>query len=170
SAVAIATLAIGIGAGATVFTFVRAVLLRPLPYDRPVDLVRVYETNPLRNWTKNIAAPANWADWRARNAVFTDIAAYEQFTESGSGSSDVFLTGPAEPQALKSIGVSGNFFAVLGAHPLLGRIFTEDEMYEGRARVAMLSYGLWQSAFAGDPAIVGRTIALSGRAFEVVGV
>src|SRR5262245_11301999 len=67
SLVAVATLAIGIGAGTAVYSFVRAVLLRPLPFHNPSALVRVFETNPLRNWTRNIAAPANWADWRARN-------------------------------------------------------------------------------------------------------
>src|SRR5215212_10261836 len=170
SIVAIATLAIGIGAGTTVFTVAGAVLLRPLPYQAPGELVRIYETNPLRRWTRNIAAPANYADWRARNKSFTDIAAYEQFTFNGSGASDVFLTGFGEPQGVKSLGVSGNLFQVLGASPLLGRTFVEEEQWEGRSRVAILSYGLWQSAFGGDPAIVGRTITLSGRGYNVVGV
>ena len=170
SLVAVATLAVGIGAGTAVFSFVRAVLLRPLPYARPEELVRVFETNPLRNWTRNIAAPANWADWRARNQVFIDIAAYEQFRQVGSGANEVFLTGFGEPQGLKSISVTGNFFSVLGAAPLLGRAFTDDETYEGKARVVILSDGLWQSAFGGDPAILGRTITLSGRGYDVVGV
>jgi predicted permease len=170
SLIAVATLAVGIGAGTAVFSFVRAVLLRPLPYARPEELVRVFETNPLRNWTRNIAAPANWADWRARNQVFTDIAAYEQFRQVGSGANEVFLTGFGEPQGLKSISVTGNFFSVLGAAPMLGRAFTDDETYEGKARVVILSYGLWQSAFGGDPAILGRTITLSGRGYDVVGV
>jgi len=170
SLVAIATLAVGIGAGTAVFTFVRAVLLRPLPYDRPDELVRIFETNPLRNWTRNIVAPANWADWRARNQVFSDIAAYEQFRQVGSGANEVFLTGFGEPQGLKSLGVTGNFFSVLGASPLLGRTFSDDETYEGKARVVVLSYGLWQSAFGGDPATLGRTITLSGRTYDIVGI
>jgi putative ABC transport system permease protein len=170
SLVAIATLAIGIGAGTAVFTFVRAVLLRPLPYGQPHELVRIFETNPLRNWTRNIAAPANWADWKARNQVFTDIAAYEQFSNFGSGASEMFLTGMGEPQGLKTLGVTGNFFTVLGAPPLMGRTFTDDETYEGKARVVILSYGLWQTAFGGDPGVVGRTVTLSGRTYDVVGV
>lgn len=170
SVVAIATLAIGIGAGTAVFSFVHAVLLRPLPYSEPARLVRIYETNPLRNWTKNTASPANWADWRTRNAVFTDIAAFEQFDPVGSGASDLFLTGFGEPQGVKSIGVSGNLFTILGTPPLMGRVFTDAETYEGTARVVVLSYGLWQSAFGGDPAIVGKTITLSGRSHDVVGV
>src|SRR6185295_14872397 len=143
---------------------------RPLPYANPARLVRVFETNPLRNWTRNIASPANYADWKAQNTVFTDIAAYEQFNFNGSGASEIFLTGQGEPQGLKSLGVTGNLFKVLGAPPLLGRIFTDEETFEGRARVAILSYGLWQSAFAGDPGIIGRSITLSGRTYDVVGV
>ena len=145
-------------------------LIRPLPYQAPDQLVRIFETNPLRRWTRNIAAPANYWDWRTQNKSFADIAAYEQFNSTGSGASDVFLTGFGEPQGLKALGVSGNLFQVLGAAPLLGRMFVEEEQWEGRSRVAILSFGLWQSAFGGDPAIVGRTITLSGRGFDVVGV
>jgi len=124
SLVAIATLAIGIGAGTAVFSVAGAVLLRPLPYRAPDELVRIFETNPLRRWTRNIAAPANYADWRTRNKSFTGIGAYEQFNTNGSGAGDLFLTGFGEPQALKGLGVSGNLFDVLGANPLLGRTFT----------------------------------------------
>jgi putative ABC transport system permease protein len=170
SLIAIATLAIGIGAGTTVFSFVGAVLLRPLPYKNPSELVRVFETNPLKNWTKNIASPANYADWKAQNKAFTDIAAYEQFNSVGSGASEQFLTGYGEPQGLKSLGVTGNLFTVLGASPLMGRGFRDEETFEGKGRVAILTYGLWQSAFGADPGIVGRTITLSGRACDVVGV
>src|SRR4051812_32136617 len=141
SLVAIATLAIGIGAGTAVFSIASAVLLRPLPYAQPARLVRVFETNPLKNWTRNIASPANYADWNRQNTVFTGMAAYEQFNTMGSGASEVFLTGRGEPQALKALGVTGNLFTVLGATPLAGRTFTDDETFEGRGRVAMLSYG-----------------------------
>lgn len=170
SLVAIATLAIGIGAGTAVFTFVRAVLLRPLPYANPHELVGLYETNPLKSWTKNIVAPANYADWRRMNQAFTDIAAYEQFNSVGSGAGDAFLTGFGEPQGLKALGVSGNLFSVLGTGPLIGRAFTDDETFEGKGRVAILGYGLWQSAFGGDRGIVGRSITLNGRNYDVVGV
>ena len=98
------------------------------------------------------------------------MAAYEQFSREGSGASDVFLTGNGDPQPLKSLSVTGNLFGVLGVGPFLGRVFTDEETFEGKGQVVILSYGLWQSAFAGDPAIVGRTIVLSGIAYEVVGV
>jgi hypothetical protein len=110
ASVAIATLAIGIGAGTTVYSLAGAVLLRPLPYADPSRLVRVFETNPLRNWTRNIASPANYADWKAQSTSFTDSAAYEQFNSEGSGATDVFPHGFGEPQALKSLGVTGNLF------------------------------------------------------------
>ena len=168
--VAVATLAVGIGAGTAVFSVARAVLLKPLPYRDPSRLVRVFETNPLRNWSRNIASPANFADWKSRNTVFTDVAAYEQFTFNGSGASEMFLTGQGEPLGLKSLGVTGNLFSVLGTPPLLGRTFTDDETFEGKARVAVLSYALWQSAFGGDPGVIGRAITLSGRTHDVVGV
>jgi putative ABC transport system permease protein len=170
SLVAIATLAVGIGAGTAVFSVASAVLLRPLPYKDPSRLVRVFETNPLKNWARNIASPANYADWKSRNTVFTDIAAYEQFNSNGSGASEMFLTGQGEPQGLKSLGVTGNFFSVLGTPPIIGRTFTDDETFDGKARVVVLTYGLWQSAFAGDPGVIGRSITLSGRTFDVVGV
>jgi hypothetical protein len=104
AAVAIATLAIGIGAGTTVFSLAAAVLLRPLPYANPDRLVRIFEVNPLKRWTRNIASPANYADWKAQNTVFTDVAAYEQFNSDGSGAAEVFLTGFGEPSGLKSLG------------------------------------------------------------------
>jgi len=168
--VAIGTLAIGIGAGTAVFTIARAVLLRPLPYANPDQLVRVFETNPLKNWTRNIAAPANYADWKKQNSAFADIAAYEQFNSNGSGAGDVFLTGYGEPRGLTSLGVTGNLFHVLGTPPLMGRTFTDDETFEGKARVAVISWGTWQSVFGGDPNIIGRTVTLSGRTYDVVGV
>lgn len=168
--VAIATLAIGIGAGTTVYSVAGAVLLRPLPYADPDRLVRVFETNPLKGWTRNIASPANYADWKRQATVFTDIAAYEQFNSNGSGAGDVFLTGFGEPQGLKSLGVTGNLFRVLGAAPLMGRTFTDEETFEGKGRVVVLSYSVWQGGFAGDPAIIGKTVVLSGRSYDVVGV
>jgi putative ABC transport system permease protein len=170
ASVAIATLAIGIGAGTTVYSLAGAVLLRPLPYADPSRLVRVFETNPLRNWTRNIASPANYADWKAQSTSFTDLAAYEQFNSVGSGATDVFLTGFGEPQALKSLGVTGNLFRVLETSPLMGRTFTDEETFDGKARVAVLSYGAWQGLFAADPGIIGKSVVLSGRTTTVVGV
>src|SRR5262245_16194985 len=170
AAVAIATLAVGIGAGTTVYSLAGAVLLHPLPYSDPGRLVRVFETNPLRNWTRNIASPANYADWKAQAGSFSGIAAYEQFSPIGSGATDVFLTGFGDPQPLKSLGVTGNLFRLLGTPPLMGRTFTDEETFEGNARVVILSYASWRGLFAGDAAIVGKSVVLSGRTHTVVGV
>jgi predicted permease len=160
--VAVLTLGLGIGANTAMFSVAQAVLWRPLPYAHPDRLVEITETNPLKHWTHTVAAPANFADWQKMNSVFTGIAAY--------GPSEVFLTGEGEPQRLKGLAVTGDLFDVLGVAPLLGRSFTNEETFEGKGRVAILSYNLWQSQFAGDPHIVGRSVSLTGKTYDVVGV
>src|SRR5437899_991226 len=168
--VAVVTLAVGIGAMTTMFGVARAVLLRPLPYHEPDRLVRIFETNPLKRWTRTAAAPANFADWQKQNTVFAEMAAYSGTNDQGEAQINLFLTGQGDPQRLKALSVSGNLLRVLGTRPWLGRTFTDDETFEGPGRVVVISYGLWQSLFAGDPGIVGRTVQLSGRNVDVVGV
>jgi len=170
AAVAIATLALGIGANTAMFSVVQAVLLRPLPYPQPDRLVEITETNPLKRWTHNVVAPANYADWRRMNTVFRDIAAYAGVDDKRASIFDFFLTGSGDPQRLRSILVTGNLFDVLGAAPLTGRVFTDQETFGGHERVAVLSYGLWQTQFAGDPHVIGRKLLLSGKTYDVVGV
>jgi predicted permease len=170
SIVAVLTLAIGIGTTTSMFSVLHAVLLRPLPYAQPDRLVEIFEVNPLKRWTRNVASAANYADWRRMNTVFTDVAATNGSGDKGEGTFDVFLTGSGEPQRLKALQTTGNLFQVLGAGPMLGRTFTEEETYDGHQRVVILSYSLWRSLFAADPAVVGRPIALSGRTYTVVGV
>ena len=170
SIVAVLTLAIGIGATTSMFSVLHAVLLRPLPYAQPDRLVEIFEVNPLKRWTRNVASAANYADWRRMNTVFTDVAATNGSGDKGEGTFDVFLTGNGEPQRLKALQTTGNLFQVLGAGPMLGRSFTEEETYDGHQRVVILSYALWRSLFAGDPGVVGREVTLSGRTYSVVGV
>jgi len=170
TAIAAGTLALGIGTTTAMFSVAHAVLWRPLPYAQPERLVEIWETNPLKRWTDAPASPANYADWRKRNAVFTDIAAFNGGDWKGLGGFDAFLTGRGEPQRLKALSVTGNLFQVLGAQPLFGRTFTDEETYEGKDRVVVLSYGLWQSAFAGDRGILGKDISLNGRNYRVIGV
>src|SRR6266849_6194342 len=160
--VAVLTLGLGIGANTAMFSVVQSVLLRPLPYAQPDRLVEISETNPLKHWTHTVAAPANFADWQRMNSVFTGIAAY--------GRTETFLSGSGEQQRLRALAVTGNLFDVLGVPPLLGRTFTYEETFEGKNRVVVLSYNLWQSQFAGDPHVVGRTISLTGKTYEVIGV
>ena len=168
--VVILTLAVGIGAVTSMFTVVRAVLLRPLPYTQPDRLIEISETNPLKGWTHTVAAPANVADWRARNTVFTDIAGYIGVDNRGASQMQRFLSVNGEPQPVNGIATTGNLFDVLGVRPLLGRTFTWSETFDGNDRVLVLSYGAWQSVFGGDPGIVGREVVLSGRSMTVVGV
>ncbi|HKB12260.1 MAG TPA: ABC transporter permease [Vicinamibacterales bacterium] len=170
AAVSILTLAIGIAAATAMFTVAHAVLLRPLPFPEPDRLIEVSETNPLKGWTHTVVAPANLTDWRARNTAFTDIAGYIGLDDRGASEYRVFLSGSGGVQALNGIPVMGNLFDVLRAAPLLGRTFTFDETFEGRDRVVVLSHGTWQTVFGADPAIVGRTIVLSGRSITVIGV
>ena len=168
--VAVLTLAIGIGANTAMFTVANAVLWRPLPYPHPEQLVQIWETNPLKHWTEAPASPANFADWQKQSRAFSGIAGYFGTRERGLGNLDTFLTGWGEPLQLKVCAVTGNLFDVLQVKPLLGRTFVNDETFEGKGRVAVLSYGLWRSVFAGDPNIVGRSIPLNAMNYVVVGV
>src|SRR5580698_6727033 len=168
--VAVLTLAIGIGANTAMFTVANAVLWRPLPYLHPEQLVQLWETNPLKHWTEAPASPANFADWQKQSTVFGQMAAYFGANKQGVGGRDVFLTGSGEPLRLKGCAVTGNFFDVLEVKPLLGRTFVNEETFEGKERVVVLGYALWQSTFGGDPNIVGRTISLTARDYVVVGV
>jgi len=170
AAVTILTLAIGIAAATAMFTVADAVLLRPLPFPEPERLVEISETNPLKGWTHTVVAPANLADWRVRNTVFTDIAGYIGLDDRGASHYRAFLSGAGDTQALNGIAVMGNLFEVLGTRPLAGRTFTFDETFEGHDAVVVLTYGTWQTIFGADPGIVGRTIVLNGRSTTVVGV
>ncbi|MBI3401402.1 MAG: ABC transporter permease [Acidobacteria bacterium] len=170
SIVAIATLAIGIGAATSMFTVVRAVLLRPLPFAEPDRLVEISETNPLKGWTHTVSAPANFADWRARNSVFTDIAGYNGVDDRGASLFQRVLTVNDEPSQVNGVATTGNLFDVLGVRPLLGRTFTWDETFDGKDRVLVLAYGTWRNLLGGDPNIIGRDVLLSGRSMTVIGV
>ena len=170
AAVTILTLAVGIAAATAMFTVAHAVLLRPLPFPEPERLVEISEVNPLKGWTHTVVAPANLADWRARNTVFTDIAGYIGLDDRGASHYRAFLFGAGETQVLNGIAVMGNLFDVLGTRPLAGRTFSFDETFEGHDAVVVLTYGTWQTIFGADPAIVGRTIVLNGRSTTVVGV
>ena len=170
AAVAVLTLAVGIGANTAVFSVVHGVLLEPLPYADPDRLVQIWEVNPARNWTNETVAPANFLDWHARSRSFASMAYYVGSSTRVPGLDDVTLTGDGDPERVRAMNVSTNFFAVLGAAPVLGRTFHDDESLQGRPRVVVLSDGFWRRRFGADPAVVERTIALDGVATQVVGV
>ncbi|HXI31037.1 MAG TPA: ABC transporter permease [Vicinamibacterales bacterium] len=165
--VAALSLALGIGANTTIFTLVNAVLLSPLPVEDPAQLVSVFTTDE-RNTGNGLdflqTSPMNFRDLRDKNEVFSGVAGHFGLPLNITG-------GTGNPEQIFGEMVSGNFFSVLGARPLLGRGFLADEdAVPGEKLVAVLGYGEWQKRYGGDPGIVGRTISLNGGAFTVVGV
>jgi len=162
SGIAIATLALGIGVNAAMFSVVDAVLIRPLPYADADRLVMIWDdASRTGGKPKFFSTPPEWHEWRRDNTVFTDIAA--------SQPGDAALSGNGEPEELPARKVSGNFWSVLGAQPLLGRVFTEDEDTRG-SRVVVISYGLWQRRFGASPDVLGRTITLNDSSYQVIGI
>jgi predicted permease len=157
----ITTLALGVGANTAIFSTVDAVLLRPLPYSEPDRLVMVWEDAATIGFPHNTPAPGNYRDWAQLNRSFSGMAA----TRGASAS----LTGDGVPEQVIGHGATANFFQVLGVKPMLGRTFTDEED-RARAQVVVLSYGLWQRRYGGDPAIVGRTLLMDGARYDVVGV
>ena len=162
AAIATLSLALGIGANTAIFSLVDAVLLRPLPFHDPDRLVVVWEDAAKIGFPRNTPAPANYADWKGQNRVFEDMAA---ITWRGFN-----LTDEGEPEKVEAQGVTANFFTLLGVKPELGRVFTGEEDQPGRNKVALVSYGLWQRRFGGDPALIGKEILLDGQKHMVIGV
>ena len=160
-ALAVAALALGIGANTAIFSAVEAVLLHSLPYTQPERLVVVWEDASFVGFAFNTPAPANYLDWQARNRVFTDMLATRFVTAS--------LTGDGQPEQLSGKKVTPNFFDVLGVQPVRGRPFTVEED-KSQTPVVVLSYNLWRRRFGGEEAIIGRTILMNGVATKVVGV
>jgi predicted permease len=158
--VAALTLALGIGANTAIFSVVHGVLVKPLPYPNPAALVRVFEESPPET-PEFPVSPATFLEYRGHSRAFEALAAYER--------SDLQLGGE-RPEQLRGMRVTSGFFQLLGYHPHLGREFTRAEEAQGRSNVAILSHALWERRFGSDPGLVGKTISLSGRPFEVVGV
>ena len=162
TAVAVAVVAIGIGANAAIFSVVNATLLASGPFPDPDRLVRVWDSSPQRGEEIDPIPPASFAAYRDEAGVFETLGA----------STDGFynLTGAGEPEALLSYRYSADFFRALGVTPLLGRTFTAEEDRPGHDAVVVLSEDLWQRRFGRDPGILGRAITLDGRAYTVIGV
>lgn len=162
TAIAIITLALGIGANTAVFSVVYAVLLRPLPYSDPERLVTIWEESPQRDMYEMPVSLANLHDWQEQNGTFEQIAAYT-FTQLN-------LTETGEPARLLTIRSSANLFSLVGGRPAIGRTFLPEEDKEGANRVVVLSDGLWRSRFGSDPQVVGRALTLDNQSYTVVGV
>ncbi len=158
--VALLTLALGIGAVTTVFSLVNGVLLSPLRYTDSEELVYMWER--LAAFENASVSYPNFLDWRERNRVFEDLAAFN--------ACNMTLTGVGDPTKLDIVRVSASMFPILRARPLLGRTFLPEEDKLGVQPVAVLTHAFWQARLGGDPEVVGRTLTLDGFAFEVVGV
>jgi len=161
---AVLALALGIGANTAIFSVVNAVLLRPLPYPEPAALVRIYEkeTDSALPSERLEVAPANFLDWRRQSRTLVEIAAWGQEEQA--------LASQDHADSTVAAFVSFNFFSVLGVNPLRGRVFTSEEDKPDRDMVALLSYGLWQRRFGGDPNLVGQRVNLDGSQYTVIGI
>ncbi len=158
--VAALTLALGVGANTAIFSVVHGVLVKPLPYDDPDALLRVFEELPPTT-PEFPVSPATFLEFRSNARAFDALAAFER--------NDLQLGGE-RPERLRGMRVTAGFFALLGYQPLVGREFTRDDEAPGRQNVVILSHSLWTRRFGSDPSIVGKAIPLSGRSFEVAGV
>ncbi|HVS65953.1 MAG TPA: ABC transporter permease [Thermoanaerobaculia bacterium] len=162
SLLVIATLGLGLGGLTAIWTVIGGVLLEPLPYAEPDRLYQLWGTEQGELQVAGTVAYLDVMDWREQSEAFSEVAAYDEWTP--------ILTGAGEPVRLPAALVSANFLDLLGVEPAIGRFFLPSEDVDGQDRVVVLDFGLWQSRFGGDPAIVGRSILLNGRPHVVVGV
>ena len=160
TAIAVVTLALGIGANAGLFSVVNAVLLNPLPYDQPERLVALYAQTT--EFSRSSISYLNFLDWQRENRSFEALGGFR--TESFN------LTGIGEPERLSAEMVTASFFPILGVKPILGRVFTDQEDQLGGAPVALISEGLWKSKFRRSTEAVGKPIRLNGKLYTIVGV
>jgi putative ABC transport system permease protein len=163
SSVAVLTLALGIGANTAIFSVVENVLLRPLPYPHPENLIQIWNTYPPQV-PRGALSPGDYADWHQQATSFSEMGAY------GEISKGVNLTGESEPQRVLVGYASSDLFPMLGARIVAGRLFVPEENRAGSAPVVILGHRLWQSRFGGDPGVVGRAITLDNKRYTVVGI
>ena len=161
--IAVVTLALGIGANTAIFSVVNAVLLSPLPYTEPERLVWIWGNFRGGTNTASVSQP-DFLDYREQNRSFEHLGAFS------SENAFVNLTGGGEPERLRASVVTANYFDIFGVKPALGRSFIAEEEQLGRHLVVVLSYGMWQRRFGGDPSIIGKTIMLNDRSLNVLGV
>jgi putative ABC transport system permease protein len=165
AAAAVVVLALGIGANTAIFGIVNGVLLRPLPYPDPDQLVQLWHTPPQKQFPgvpRFSLSAANYLDWEQQNTVFSSTAVYRF--------SPFRLTDNGDPRIVQAARVENTFFPTLGVPPLIGRAIDASDEAAGRQHVAVLSYKLWTTQFGSDPQVVGRTIHLNGEPYTVIGV
>jgi putative ABC transport system permease protein len=164
TAVAVLTLALGIGANTTMFSVVNSTVLRELPFPWPDRLVSVWQGTVSDPRNLSIVSLPNYRDWSQRSRSFAHLALFDS---AGRGYN---LSGGSEPEQVAGVRVTASFFDVLGVRPALGRTFSREEEQPGRDRVVILSHGLWTRRYGADPSVVGRAIRMDGQAYVVVGV
>ncbi|HYU98029.1 MAG TPA: ABC transporter permease [Pyrinomonadaceae bacterium] len=164
TAVAVLSIAIGIGANTTVFSVINAVLLRSVPYNDPSSLALVWGDSRTESSLKkhNQVSWTDIADVRAQTTVLEDVATYTGWFP--------IMSGAGEAERIPAIQVGDGFFKIMKGAPMLGRVFTPEEQVDGKDFVVVLGYGLWQRRFGGDPNIVGKSVMLNGRPYNIVGV
>ncbi|HEY7895133.1 MAG TPA: ABC transporter permease [Gemmatimonadaceae bacterium] len=163
--VSLLTLALAIGANTAIFSVVRAVLLRPLPYADPARLVVASESWPNTPGSRSPMSPPDYVDYRAQQHAFIGLGAY-----SNAMGPVVWQPAGADPTTLTGIAADAQLFRVLGVRPMLGRVFDAHADVMGDSASAIVSYGFWQRALGGDPHAVGRRLTLNGRSTEIIGV
>src|SRR5689334_7312186 len=162
TSVAILTLALGIGANTAIFSVVRGVLLKPLPFDHPDELVGVWHIAPGLGFRVANQSPATYLTYRDEGRAFEDIGLWDAMTVS--------VTGSGEPERVDALGVTDGTLTVLRVNPILGRRFTKEDDSPGTPERILLTYAYWQRKFGGDPSAVGRNLVVEGRSREIIGV
>ena len=160
AAIAVLTLALGIGANTTLFSIVNGVLLNPLPYPHSGELVAVYEKTS--GFNQGPIVYLNFLDWQRDTQTLSSMAAYRN--------QDYNVTGTAEAERLSGYMISANFFSTLEVQPILGRAFRPDDDQVGAAPVVLLGGGLWRRKFGASPDVIGKSLTLNGKSYTVVGV
>ena len=158
----ILTLALGIGANSAIFSVINSVLLKSFPYSDPERLVVLWERQLSQGVPRMVVSPPNFADWRAQNKTFEDIAAYRQH--------DFNLIHRGEPEQVRGLRISANLFGLLGVRPILGRDFYADEDQPGKPATVVISDALWRRRFGGDNQVIGQSVQLGSETATIIGV
>src|SRR5579864_4495175 len=165
TAVAVLTLALGIGANTAIFSVVQGVLLRPLPFRHPENLVQIWNTYSLMPAFPQVEmSPGDFADFKKQAASFSEMSAYVNIPQGFN------MTGQGEAERIEARYAVSGFFSMLGIQPIAGRAFTPEEDQHGSTPSVMLTHRLWQSHFGANPDIVGRTLMLDGRSYVIAGI
>jgi predicted permease len=162
TAITLVTLAVGIGANTAIFTVLESVLLKPLPYPHPDELIGVWQTAPGVNIKDLDLSPSDYFIYREQSRTFQDIGLY-------NGDS-VSVTGVAEPERVRVLDVTDGILPILGVPPMLGRRFSNADDTPGSPETVMLTYGYWGRKFGADPSVIGRNITIDGRPHQIIGV